>query len=108
MWFQVTISHGYERSQPITLRRIPKTSGDSGIKPHSKIDLPEPSTLPDVLKTCAKLKAEHVLYQSVWDYSTVSVVGKFNVNHYSIVLIILPHILSTSHYKDLDNHRLKW
>jgi hypothetical protein len=58
-----TIYHGYERSQPITLRRIPKTPGDSGIRSQSKIDLQEPSTLPDVLKTCVKLKAELVLHQ---------------------------------------------
>jgi hypothetical protein len=52
--------------------------------------------------TCAKLIAEIKLVLPVSDYSTVSVVGKFNVNQYYIALIILPQWCRR--YTDSDYH----
>jgi hypothetical protein len=83
-----TISHGYERSQSIALRSISKTPWDHRLAPHSRqIDSDHQPYL--TYLTCAKLKAATCIVL-VWDYSAVSVVGKFYVNHYSIALIILP------------------
>ena len=47
-----TVSHGYEWSQPIALRSLPKTPWDPRLAPHSRQIYTEPPTLPDVLNLC--------------------------------------------------------